>query len=127
MVKPGNACVEFAYDKDNSKLTTEVDGTTLEWTGITITADSYGENVMLIKIAHRHAGTTVNFNNVMLNGTEALGDFPGGNINWQWWSVTDFDFTERWTLTGDIVLGGAFSSTTGDESSKVEIQVGPHT
>jgi len=63
---PGTHAVEFAYDKGNSKLTAEVDGTTLEWIGITITADSYGESVMLIKIAHRHAGTTVNFDNVML-------------------------------------------------------------
>jgi len=56
---PGTHAVEFAYDKGNSKLTAEVDGTTLEWIGITITADSYGESVMLIKIAHRHVSCSL--------------------------------------------------------------------
>jgi hypothetical protein len=121
---PGNHTVSFAYDKINDKLVGTVDGTTLEWTNISSTANPGNWDTMLIIIANRDTGTTVNLNDVELNGY-SLGDFSGGigNSGWHYWSVTWNEFSESWTLTGEIELDGSFSGSS--ESCKVEIQVGP--
>jgi hypothetical protein len=121
---PGNHTVSFAYDKSNDKLVGTVDSTTLEWPNISSTADPGNWDTMLIIIANRDTGTTVNLNDVELN-CYSLGDFSGGigNSGWHYWSVTWDEFSESWTLIGEIELDGSFSGSS--ESCKVEIQVGP--
>ena len=122
---PGTHTVSFAYDETNDKLVGTVDGTTLEWTSISSTADPTSWNAMLISVVNRHSGTTVDFNNVELNGYWSLGDFSAGVGEWNNWTVTWSEFSTSWTLTGDIVLTGTFSGC--DECSKVQILVGQHT
>jgi hypothetical protein len=77
---------------------------------------------MIISVVGRDAGTTVDFNNVMLD-TNSLGNFSGTG-GWFNWTVTGFDFTQGFTVTGDLLLSGTFS--TSQEKSKLEMQVGCH-
>ena len=64
------------------------------------------------------------FTNVELNGI-ALGDFAtpdlAGQPGFQNWTVADYDFTQDFTVTGDIEIVGAF---TGNEAMKVQVSVG---
>jgi hypothetical protein len=119
---PGTHTVSFAYDETEDKLVGTVDSTTLEWPDISMTADPSSWDAMLISVVARHSGTTVDFNDVELNGYWSLGDFSAVYNQWNNWTVSWDDFSESWTLTGDIVLTGTFSGC--DECSKVEIQVG---
>jgi hypothetical protein len=75
-------------------------------------------NYVQLDVVNRAAGTTVDFNNVTLNG-QALGDFSGAG--WSTWMVTGIDFTSGFTIEGDIVLTGPQPS---GETNKVEIKVG---
>ena len=121
---PGTHDVSFAYDKDEDKLVGTVGDKTLEWEKISDTAHPDTWDTMLIIIANRDTGTTVNLNDVVLAGYP-LGDFSSGvgPSGWHCWSVSWARFGESWTLTGKIELGGSFSGSS--ESCKVEIQVGP--
>jgi hypothetical protein len=119
---PGTHTVSFAYDEANNKLIGTVDGTTLEWTNISGTADPGKWNAMLISVVNRDSGTTVDFNNVEINGW-SLGDFSG--VSWKDWTVSWDGFDDSWTLTGEIELAGTFSGSS--ELSKIQIVVGQHT
>jgi hypothetical protein len=71
---------------------------------------------MQISVVNRDAGTTVNLNNVFLNGY-TLGNFSGGvggdgSSDWQDWTVTNYDFSRGFTLIGEIELAGAFTRPT---------------
>ena len=79
-------------------------------------------NAMLISVVNRDSGTTVDFNNVEINGW-SLGDFSG--VSWKDWTVSWDGFDDSWTLTGEIELAGTFSGSS--ELSKVQIVVGQHT
>jgi hypothetical protein len=76
---------------------------------------------MQITVAARDAGVTVDFNNVYLNG-QSLGNFnaPSGSTTYLDWYLLG-DFSQGFTLTGDIVLNGTFSN---GEASKVQVNVG---
>jgi hypothetical protein len=78
---------------------------------------------MVITVVDRSTDTAITLENVDLDGN-ALGDFgvydvpgtPGFQIS----TITGFDFSQSWTLTGDLRVAGL----THNETDKVEIDVG---
>jgi hypothetical protein len=75
-----------------------------------------------LDVVNRATGTTVNFNNVVLNGYP-LGNFVGSG--WKTWSVTGLDFTTGFTLEGDLELAWPTPpATSGQETNKLVIGVG---
>jgi hypothetical protein len=77
-------------------------------------------NYVQIHVANRAAGTTVDFNNVTLNG-QSLGNFSASEGTTVTWMVTGSDLTSGFTIEGDILLTGAQPN---GENNKVEIDVG---
>jgi len=124
--------ITFIYDKTNDKLTTDVNTEsqtfTLEYPNFSTQLVAKGKDISLLSklnymqiiVAGRDADTTVDFNNVYLDGN-LLGSFSGtgGLFNWM---VTQYDFSNGFTLTGDILLSGTFSNS--QENCKVEIDFG---
>lgn len=76
-------------------------------------------NYMQIEVVGRDSGTTVDFNNVVLDG-ESLGDFAG--TGWMVWNVKNIDLSGGFVMTADIDLTGSFSSS--EEKSKIEVKFG---
>ena len=75
-------------------------------------------NYLQIDVVNRAVGTTVNLENVTLNGA-LLDNFVG--VGWKTWQVTGIDLSGGFTLEGDIVLAG---SQPGGENNKVQLTVG---
>ncbi len=131
--KPGTHLVTFSYDPVADKLITTIDlnndssvdetltyenfSTGLVNTGRTAIASQM--NVMEILVADRDTDSSVQFNEVMLNG-QSLGDFSTGNVGI--WGVTGFDFGQGFTLSGKVVIDGPFSNS--QEKSRVDIKIG---
>jgi len=125
---PGTNSITFQYDKSGDKVVTTVVGLTTVSLTFPAVASSIGYpprswNFVAIYIYNRNTNTTVNLNNVYLD-THSLGSLSGGtgaSTNIQYWTVTDYDFSQGFTITGTIQLAGTFS---GGENCKVEISVG---
>jgi len=81
-------------------------------------------NIMQMTVVARDANTTVSLQNVMFNGTAALGTFTASNPPSQWldWMVTGPEFNQSFTMTATLNLTGAFGGS--QELSKAEIKVG---
>jgi predicted ribosomally synthesized peptide with SipW-like signal peptide len=128
-----NNNITFTYDKLADKLITTVDagkdGTidvTLEYPNVASKVQSVTGKLitdvdfLVINVVCRHSDTKVDFNNVKLDGY-SLGNFHAEYSQWKTWTVTDLDFSQSFTISGDIVLTGTFSG--GEEWSKVELMV----
>ncbi len=76
-------------------------------------------NLMQIDVVSRDDGSSVAFNDVMLDGN-ALGSFSGSGFNS--WTVADYDFSQGFALSGTLELAGPFSNS--QEKSKVGVTVG---
>ncbi|MEM1564043.1 MAG: TasA family protein [Candidatus Bathyarchaeia archaeon] len=130
-----NNKIEFTYDKVNDKLITKVDlggdgswDKTLEFINVAsevlskLEKDVNELDFLRIQVATTATtGTaTVSFKNVKVDGYN-IGDFSvtaGTSRIIKEWSVTDFDFSAGFTITGEIVLEGNLK---GGEHSKIEI------
>lgn len=125
-VKPGTYNITLTYDPSMDSLTTTVEGTGLVYSGVTNNlAAKTGCTVQSldraeIVVSDRDTGSQVDFLDVILDGFE-LGDFAGQN-NFSTWSVTDYDFSQGFEVSGKVVLSGPFSG--GQERSRVEFLVG---
>jgi uncharacterized repeat protein (TIGR01451 family) len=75
-------------------------------------------NYVQLSVVNRASGTTVNFNNVKVNG-HSVGNFVGSG--WSNWMIKNINLTDGFTIEGDIVLEG---TQPGGETNKVEIAVG---
>lgn len=135
VVWPASNKIEFTYDKVNDKLITKVDlggdgswDKTLEFTDVADKVLSVlGKDINeldFLRIQVATAATTgtatVYFRNVKVDGY-SIGNFSvtaGTSRIIKEWSVTDFDFSEGFTITGEIVLEGSLK---GGENSKIEI------
>jgi predicted ribosomally synthesized peptide with SipW-like signal peptide len=112
--------VKFTYDGINT-LTAQVDANPSYCMTYDI-GDLDGLNYLQLDVVNRAAGTTVNFNNVTLNGI-SLGNFTGSG--WSTWQVTGLDFTSGFTVEGDLVLAWPTPpATSGQETNKLVLQVG---
>ncbi len=129
----GTHMVTFSYDPVTDKLVATVDLNNDNSVDQTVTYPNFSTqlvnkgkqaganqmNVMEILVAERDADSTVDFNEVMLNG-QSLGDFGTDNVGI--WGVTGFDFGQGFTLSGKVVISGPFSNS--QEKSKVDIKIG---
>ena len=119
--------ITFTYDAALDKLTTTVaGGLPVEFLDVsTIVTNPPKDstlndlNFLQITIVNVDTNTTVNFNDVFLNG-ESLGSF-GGNGTHDW-SVRDDNLFEGFTITGTVRLLGAF--LTNPPASMLEIKAG---
>jgi hypothetical protein len=121
----GTYAVTFSFDAAENKITTSIDGpggtkslaydfddllspgcATTDW------------NAMDINVVDRRDPFNLRFNNVTLNGND-LGDF--GEEGWNNWTVSGFDFSQSFTLSGDLVVEGVWE---GSETNKLQIMVG---
>lgn len=113
----GENNVSFAYIPDAHKLTTTVSNPEK-----TVTVDyelSLGDlNILQINLTNRDEKASIAFNSVELNGN-SLGNFQSRGT--QDWTVTGYNLSGGFTLTGVVVLDGRFSK---DDKSKLEIKVG---
>ncbi len=116
-INPGSTTVIFAFDSVSSQLSASIGARPALTYSI---VDPGNMNVMQIGVADRTVGAPVRFNNVFLNGTP-LGDF-GGTGAWSFWTVSKFNFSQDWKLTGNIVLNGKFTGS--QELSKLDVVVG---
>jgi hypothetical protein len=130
--------VLFIYDKDNDKLITMVDlggdgnwDKTLEYANVaskvsTILGKDVAElDFLRIQVAATATSetATVYFNNVVVDGY-SIGSFSasaGTTRVIKEWTVTDLDFSQGFTISGEIKLEGALK---GGENSKIELMVG---
>lgn len=72
---------------------------------------------MDINVVDRLTTGELAFNNVMLDGN-SLGNFD--DESWKNWTVSDYDFSQSFTVSGDMVVQG----WTGSETNKLQIVVG---
>ncbi len=122
---PGSHPFEFTYDKANDKLVGKLGAKTLEYpafsTKLTSGCTVAGLNKVQMTIAARHTGTTVDVKNLDLDGN-ALGDYGAVFNQFKDWTISGYNFSNGFTLKGDIDLTGTFSG--GEETSKVQFLVG---
>lgn len=119
----------FTYDKVDDKLVTTVvnsnGNNTVEYTDFsTKLADpSLINEVDVVHLTIRKdSAATVNLVDIYLDGNP-LGNFTGGATGtWSTWSVRDYDFSQGFTITGTVELGGSLS--TSSEANKVQIMMG---
>jgi predicted ribosomally synthesized peptide with SipW-like signal peptide len=125
--------IYFKYNADEDKLITEVDAgadgsidLTLVYTNLASNLQSrVGKPVsevdfLVINVVARTSGTSVYFDNVVLNGI-LLGNFHAEYNQWNTWTVLDFDFSQSFAISGDLIINGF---TTSRELNKVELMVG---
>jgi hypothetical protein len=111
--------VKFTYDPTTSLLKSKVDASYSYCMEITSSLGSL--NYLQLDVVNRATGTTVNFDNVTLNGY-ALGNFTGSG--WSTWYVTGLDFTTGFTIEGDLVLAWPTPPASGQETNKLVLSVG---
>jgi hypothetical protein len=121
-IKPGTNSITFVYDASAHTLSSKVNNN--PW----LVYPNYNPgslNYMQITVVERDADSTIDFNNVMLDGY-SLGNFAAKTTDcpaqWCDWQVTGYDLSNGFTVAGDIVLNGAFSAS--QEYSKVQMKVG---
>ncbi len=121
--KPGTHSITITYDQSADTLSAAMNGNGLTYSAISEYAGCpVGNwNVMQIVVVNWDNGTSVNLDNVTLGGYD-LGSFNGGTGGVHLWTVTHFDFTRDFTMTGTISLAGTFSNS--QELSKIEIYTG---
>ena len=123
--KPGVHQVVVEYDADTQTLSTTVGSNPTISRSVTTAVCSAWDTAQL-SVFNRDNGTTVNFNNVVLGGFP-LGSFNGGVggdsvDDVKNWTITGFDFTQDFTMTGEVELAGTFGNS--QELSRVEFLMG---
>ena len=118
---PGTANhVTVSYDKTTGKATMTL-AAQYSYSRTMNIGDLGLLNYLQIDVVGRNAGITVDLKNVYLNNN-LLGDFSGTG-GWFTWNVKGLDFTNGFTVAGDIFLGGTMP-TGGQETDKVVISAG---
>ena len=112
--------VKFTYDGTGT-LTAQVDANPSYC--MTHNIGSLGPlNYLQLDVVNRATGTTVNFNNVTLNGYP-LGDFTASG--WNTWYAVGLDLSLGFTVEGDLVLAWPTPpATSGQETNKLQITAG---
>lgn len=125
----GTFPVTFSFDATENRITTTVDGSggpvTVEYdfdTEVAPDCGTSGWNTLDILVVDRLATGDLRFDDVMVDSFP-LGDFASSTptaSTWLNWTVSGFDFSRSFAVTGDIVATG----WTGGEQSKVQLTVG---
>ena len=115
--------VTFSYDGIGN-ISTSVAGVEALNYAIEPMCNSGMWDTMDILVVDRSDDTAIAFENVALNGA-VLGNFGsfdlGGTFGFQNWTVSAFDFSQPWTLTGELVIEGFSGSA---EANKLQLTVG---
>lgn len=123
----GTYLLTFSYDGESTITTDMVDETE------TVTSLIYTDaapvcgtwNVMDVLVIDRLTTAAIAFDNVMIDEFD-LGDFGTYDVSaapgWSTanWTVTGFDFSQGFTLTGELIVEG----WTGNELNKLQLTVG---
>lgn len=129
----GENLVTFAFDPANDRLTATVSNTAGDFAlELPELADAiallgsgrYGTadlNALRISLASNDPGATVAFHDVALNGSD-LGDLDASTSPTGTWTVSGFDFSQGFVLTGTIDLDGRFSARA--RRSRLDVEVG---
>jgi len=121
----GTYAVTFSFDQAENKVVTTIndnngDSKSLEYDFDDLLAPgcpTANWNTMDINVVDRLTTGELAFNNVML-GSFALGNFD--DEGWKNWTVSGYDFSQSFTVSGDMVVQG----WTGSETNKLQIVVG---
>jgi hypothetical protein len=91
---------------------------------LTVDTGSLGTiNYLQFDVVNRATGTTVNFNNVKLNGTLLpTSNFTGSG--WSTWQVTGINLTSDFNILGDLDLAWPETLNGGQETNKLVISLG---
>ncbi len=129
----GSNNITFEFDRTNDQLVVTVlnsnDTYTVAYTDLAnqvnsktgFTLDDLEQ--MQINVTSRDSEATVDFLNVMINGTEfSDNDFNDNSGGTQSWTLSGVDFTQTFSVTGLLILGGTFGNS--QELSKMEITFG---
>jgi hypothetical protein len=123
----GTYLLTFSYDGENTITTDMVDEagtvTSLIFTDAAPVCGAW--NVMDVLVLDRLSTAAIAFEDVTIDGFD-LGSFgtfdvpgaPGWSV--ANWTMTDFDFSQGFTITGDLVVEG----WTGNERNKLQLTVG---
>jgi hypothetical protein len=119
--------ISFSFDASENKISTTINGAPV--TEYDFDTEPVGPgcavggwNTMDILLVDRLANGTISFNNVMLDSFP-LGDFTSPTPTqdtWLNWTVDNFDFSQDFTITGDLVVQG----WSGAERIKLQLTVG---
>lgn len=121
----GTCAVSFSFDQTENKVVTTIDdgagdSKSLEYDFDDLLAPGCAVadwNTMDINVVDRLTTGELAFNNVTLDGF-SLGDFD--DEGWKNWTVSDYDFSQSFTVSGDLVVSG----WTGSETNKLQLVVG---
>lgn len=124
--KPGTTAISLSYSTTADQLVATVGTRTVTYTNISTRATG---NMAVLNFMHiqlrsgtssAHTGT-VQLNNITLNSTN-LGNIsvPANNTNN--WTISNFDFSQSFTFTANIVLDNGLLGN--NEGAKVDIWVG---
>ena len=121
----GTYAVTFSFDQAANKVSTSIDGpggvASLDYDFDDLLSPgcpTANWNTLDINVVDRLDPANLRFNNVMLNGSP-LGDF--GAEGWLNWTISNFDFSQSFTVSGDMVVSGTW---TGSETNKLQLTVG---
>lgn len=115
---------EVAFSFDGTSISQTVDGVLpLTWSVAAPSCAIGSWNTLDILVVDRLTTGAITFENVMLDSFP-LGDFGAfdvaGNLGFQNWTVSGFDFSNAFTVSGDLRVSG----WTGEEQNKVQLTVG---
>jgi hypothetical protein len=119
--------VKFSFNGTDT-ISTDTDnggcsGVPFDYT-IAPTCNTGSWNAMDIQVVDRSNATGISFENVDLEGF-ALGNFGAfdvpGTPGFQDWTIQNFDFSQAWTLVGDLHIQNFSGSA---ENNKLQIAVG---
>jgi hypothetical protein len=129
----GENRVTFTFDSTGDRLTATVSNTSGDFSlelpelGEAIAALASGRygtddlNALRISLVSNDPGAAVAFRDVALNGND-LGDVETTSSAAGTWTVSGFDFTQGFVLTGTIYLDGRFSARA--KRSRLDVEVG---
>jgi flagellin-like protein len=120
---PGNNSAIFTYNSVDDTLKTTFNNYQLNYTSISQkTSVKPAEwNILVITIRNNSPDTTLRLDDVSL-GSFSLGSFTVAPSSTNYWTVTNYDFSNGFSILGTIYLNGTFSG--GSESNKILIEVG---
>lgn len=121
----GTYAITFSFVADENKIVTTIDDGNGDSKSLEYDFDDFlapgcpvtAWNTMDINVVDRLTTGELAFNNAFLN------EFPLGNFDdegWKNWTVSGFDFSQSFTVSGDMVVQG----WTGSETNKLQIVVG---
>jgi hypothetical protein len=122
-INPGDNSAVFKYDSAEDSLVNTFSGYQVTYTSISQKTSIKPTiwKILVITIRNTSPDTILSFNNVSL-GPYPLGSFTVTPSSTNYWTITGYNLSDGFTITGTIYLNGTFSG--GSESNKILIEAG---